>query len=128
MHKKVCSGHLIVMCNLKKTDNMRQIELNFNSVEDRDTLLADKKFARDMAYLNPLPTESNRLILTDPVEEHSSLDTEVVVLTMFARAFKRIMFPTTPHEIEFLSPTANQSKIGIRHDTRILISNNQIQL
>ena len=107
---------------------MSQIKLEFTSEQDRDTMLADNNFARDIAYLNPVPTAPNGLILIDPVKQHSSLDTEVVVLTMFARAFKRIMFPTTTHDIEFLSPTANQSKIGLRHDKQILISNNQRQL
>ena len=107
---------------------MRQIKLEFTSAQDRDTLLADSNFAREIAYLKPVPTAPNGLILTDPVEQHFSLDTEVVILTMFARAFKHIIFPTTTHDIEFLSPIANQSKIGLRHDNQILISNNQREL
>ena len=107
---------------------MRQIKLEFTSGQDRDTLLEDKYFAEEIAYLNPIQTEPNGLILTDPVELHFSLDTEVVVLTLFARAFKRLIFATTPHDIEFLSPFANQSKIGLRHDSQILISNNERQL
>lgn len=107
---------------------MRQIKLEFTSAQDRDTLLADNNFAGDIAYLKPILAAPNGLILTDPAEQHFSLDTEVVVLTMFARAFKRIMFSTTAHDIEFLSPIANQSKIGLRHDKQILISGNQREL
>jgi hypothetical protein len=104
---------------------MRQIKLEFSSAQERDTLLADNSFASEIAYLKPLPTDPSGLILFDPVQEHFSLDTEVVVLTLFSRAFKRIIFPTTPYDIEFLSPLANQSKIGLRHNQQILISNNQ---
>jgi hypothetical protein len=104
---------------------MRQIKLEFTSGQERDILLADKIFASEIEYLKPLPAEPNGLFLFDPVQEHFSLDTEVVVLTLFAKAFKRIMFPTTIYDIEFLSPLANKSKIGIRHNQQILISNNQ---
>lgn len=107
---------------------MREIKLEFMSGEERNTLLADPDFANEIAYLNPIAIDPNGLILTDPVEQHFSLDTEVVVLTLFARAFKRLMFPATSHHIEFLAPFANQSKMGLKHDRQILISGNQRQL
>lgn len=100
---------------------MGQIKLEFTSRQERDILLADATFASEIAYLKPEPTDPNGLILFDPVQEHFQLDTEVVVLTLFAKAFKRIMFSTTTHDIEFLSPLANQSKMGIRHNKQILI-------
>jgi len=111
-----------------KKENMRQIKLEFTSEQVRDVLLTDRTFLSEINYLNPQVTGPNDVILFDPVQEHFSLDTEVVVLTLFAKAFKRLIFPTTTYEIEFLSPFANQSKIGLKHNNQILISNNQRQL
>lgn len=115
------------MRNFKKTEIMRKMKLEFTSEQERDNLLTDALFTSEIAYLKPIKTP-NGLFLSDPISEHSALDTEVVVLSMFSKAFKRLMFPKSTYEIEFLSPFANQSKIGLKHNQQILISGNQIEL
>jgi len=73
---------------------MRQIKLNFVDPNHLNILLQDQVFNSEIYYLTPrLLSSGNAIRLTDPIKEHSSFDTEVVVLTIFARAMKRLIFP-----------------------------------
>lgn len=81
----------------------------------------DDEFQSQIEYLNPIRFENNYLDLTDTVEQHNVLDTEVVILTIFARGIKRILYPETQTQIEFLNPIVNRPKNGLRHDDLIII-------
>lgn len=100
---------------------MYVIKLSFADKTQLDALLHNQSFFNEISHLTPNRTSDLDLLLTDPVPQHDSLDTEVVVLSMFARAFKRLFFRDTKHEIEFLTPYANALKGGLRHHTERLI-------
>lgn len=100
---------------------MNSIRLHFVSQEHLNLLMNDDEFQSQIAHLNPERFENNYLDLTDTVEQHTNLDTEVVVLTVFARGIKRILYPETETQIEFLNPIVNRPKNGLRHDNLIII-------
>lgn len=100
---------------------MNSIRLHFVSQEHLNSLMNDDEFQSQIEHLNPERFENNYLDLTDTVEQHTNLDTEVVVLTFFARGIKRILYPETETQIEFLNPIVNRPKNGLRHDNLIII-------
>ncbi len=93
----------------------RSIQLTFADPGHIDRILSDRYFSEHIANLKPVRTHEDKLVLIDPVVSHSDLDTEVVILSLFASGIKRILFPETPHQIEFLSPFPNQMKGGLHH-------------
>lgn len=107
---------------------MRQIKLDFVDSNHLNTLLQDQVFNSEILYLKPRLLGGGKSIgLTDPILEHSSFDTEVVVLTIFARAMKRLIFPESEHDIMFMNPFANTRKGGlIRNGTSIALVEIQI--
>lgn len=107
---------------------MRTVMLEFVSNEDLNALLANDGFAQDINYLMPNRLDDRKIVLTDPVPQHDRLDSEVVVLSMFANGIKRILFPDTGYNIEFLVPFANAQKGGLRHDTQIVIHSTTVQV
>lgn len=100
---------------------MNSIRLHFVSQEHLTDLLNDELLQTNIKYLNPERNGNNFLELTDSVEQHTELDTEIVILSIFARAIKRILYPDTQTQIEFLNPFVNQQKNGLRHDNLIII-------
>jgi len=107
---------------------MRQIKLNFVDPNHLSILLQDQGFKSEILYLKPqLLTGGKSIGLTDPIQEHSSFDTEVVVLTIFARAMKRLIFPESEHDVMFMNPFANTFKGGlILWDTTMVLVEIQI--
>ncbi|MBL7692599.1 MAG: hypothetical protein JNM41_13495 [Flavipsychrobacter sp.] len=116
----------ICYTSLKK--RMRNIKLTFVNSTYLDTLMNDSRFQRWIAYLNPKRLSETSIALYDSVETHSQLDTEVVVLTEFAGAVKRLIFPDTQHQIEFLNPFATQLKGGLHHNGERIISSTDVSL
>ncbi|WP_159258787.1 hypothetical protein [Tenacibaculum maritimum] len=100
---------------------MNSIRLHFVSQEHLNELLNDEELTINLDYLNPNRTGDNFLELTDTVENHNILDTEVVVLTIFAKAIKRVLYSNSQSQIEFLNPIANMQKNGLRHQNLIII-------
>jgi hypothetical protein len=93
---------------------MRQIKLTFVDQNHLNTLLQNELFKSEIHYLKPQILGGGTSIgLSDPIPEHSSYDTEVVVLTIFARAMKRLIFLESEHEILFMYPFANANKGGL---------------
>jgi hypothetical protein len=100
---------------------MNSIRLHFVSNEHLTTLMNDAEFQLRIEHLNPEIIENNYLNLTDNVQQHNMLDSEVVILSIFARAIKRILYPDTSTQIEFLNPIVNRQKNGLKHDNLIII-------
>lgn len=107
---------------------MRAIKLEFTDTVYLDQLINDTRFAEEIHYLNPNRINGNNLVLFDPVPQHDYLDTEAVILSIFARAIKRIMFSNTAFEIEFLNPFVNQQKGGVHHNGTRIITSTDIQI
>ena len=108
---------------------MRTIKLEFSNSEDLSKLLQDKVFLQSIEYLNPDNTiNSNSIILIDPVSTHYYLDTEIVVLSIFARGINRILFPNIDNTIEYINPIVNQQKGGLVVNGKIIISSTDIQI
>jgi hypothetical protein len=95
---------------------MRAIKLHFPDENHLTTLLNDQQFQMDINYLYPYRLDNNNIVLFDPVTQHNPLDTEIVVLSKFARAIKSILFFDTQHNVEFLNPFLGQQKGGLIHD------------
>jgi hypothetical protein len=106
---------------------MRTITLDFAEKKELDVLLKNEEFLREIAYLKPEKLDEKRLILFDPIIQHYPLDSEVVVLTIFSYAIKRILFPDSDFNIEFLNPFANSQKGGLQHNGHIVINSTTIQ-
>jgi hypothetical protein len=115
------SVYILVVLNTVNQQNMNTIRLHFVSQEHLNELLNDEELTIHLDYLNPSRTGDNFLELTDTVENHNVLDTEVVVLTILAKAIKRVLYPNTESQIEFLNPIANMQKNGLRHKNLIII-------
>lgn len=107
---------------------MRTITLEFTSEKQLEALLKDQAFLQKIAYFKPKKLDDKRLILFDPIEQHSALDSEVVVLTIFSYAIKRVLFPESDYNIEFISPFANSQKGGLHHNGNKIINSTTIQL
>lgn len=107
---------------------MRTIKLHFTDNRFVQGLVADNQFMRDIAYMNPYQLDALNIVLTDSVEQHHPLDTEVVVLSVFANAIKRNFFADTAHNIEFLNPFANQQKGGLHHNGERIIDSTDLEL
>lgn len=102
---------------------MRAIKLHFPNQNHLTTLLNDLQFQMDIGYLKPNRLDNNNIVLYDPVNQHNPLDTEIVILSKFARAIKNILFSNTQHNVEFLNPFLVQQKGGLIHDrTRVIDS------
>lgn len=107
---------------------MRGIRLDFEKAEVLEKLLLDPTFMEEIAYLKPQTSGNNQIILYDPIQEHTFLDTEVVALTIFGRAIKRNFYQGEPNDIEFLVPYTTRQKDGIRIGSEILINKTNVQL
>lgn len=101
---------------------MRKIKLTFTDPKHLQVLLQDTNFSSEINYLNPKSLSDNSIGLIDPINEHSSFDTEVVVLTIFARAMKRLIFPESEHDVTFMNPFANTFKSGLVHGSESLLN------
>jgi hypothetical protein len=106
---------------------MRAVKLHFIDGNHLTTLLADNNFQTDIDYLSPYRLDNNNIALFDPVTQHAHLDTEMVVLSKFARAIKNIIFPTTNHNIEFLNPILGQQKGGLVHNDTVIIDSTDLE-
>jgi hypothetical protein len=71
---------------------MRAIKLQFTDRKYLAGLLADGEFMANITYLNPYKLDDLNIALFDPITQHNALDTEIVVLSKFARAIKKIFF------------------------------------
>ena len=107
---------------------MRTITLEFTSEKQLEALLKEQAFLQEITYLKPEKMDEKRLILFDPIEQHSALDSEVVVLTIFSYATKSILFPESGYNIEFISPFANSQKGGLHLNGYKIINSTTIQL
>ena len=107
---------------------MRTVTLEFSTSQELEILLKDEAFLSEIAYLKPEKLDDNKLILYDPAIQHSPLDSEVVVLTIFSYAIKRILFLDSDFNIEFLNPFANSQKVGLHHNGYRVINSTTIQL
>lgn len=106
---------------------MRAIKLHFPDQNHLTTLLNDQQFQMDINYLNPYLLDNNNIVLFDPVTQHNPLDTEIVILSKFARAIKNILFPNTQHNVEFLNPFLGQQKGGLIHDRLRVIDSTDLE-
>ncbi|WP_291276082.1 hypothetical protein [Flavobacterium sp.] len=106
---------------------MRAVKLHFRNDSYLTTLLANDGFKIDINYLSPYKIDNNNIVLFDPVTQHDPLDTEMVVLSKFARAIKNIIFPTTNSNIEFLNPILGQQKGGLVHDRLVIIDSTDLE-
>src|SRR6056297_1684308 len=102
-------------CEKTNDRYMRQIKLHFTDANHLDTLLNDQQFTSDIEYLNPQRLDNHNIILTDPIKQHHAFDTEMVVLSSFARAIKRLIFTNSDEDIVFMNPIVGQQKGGLAH-------------
>jgi len=107
---------------------MRAIKLHFVDPKHLEILLKDKKLSSELQYLKSEILGNDSIGFYDPIEQHSYLDTEAVVLTTFARAIKRILFPETDYNIQFLNPFANKQKGGLAHNGIAVVDSTEIQV
>lgn len=89
-------------------------------------LLNDQQFQAHINYLNPYLLDNNNIFLFDPVTKHNPLDTEMVILSIFARAIKDILFADTQYNVEFLNPFLGQQQGGLIHDRIKVIDSTDI--
>jgi hypothetical protein len=101
---------------------MRKIKLTFTDPNHLQLLLDDVNFSADINYLTPSRLDNKSIGLTDPIIEHTPFDTEVVVLTIFARAIKRLIFQESEHDVIFMNPFANTFKNGLVHGSTSLLN------
>ena len=106
---------------------MRQVKLHFTDSSHLDTLLDDQQFSSDINYLQPDRLVNLNIVLTDPIEQHHAIDTEMVVLSSFARAIKRLIFPNSNEDIVFLNPIVGQKKGGLAHGKTVVIDSTDLQ-
>jgi len=63
----------------KLRKQMNSIKLHFVSSDHLTDLLSDEDFQHEILHLNPERIGMNYIKLFDPVEQHSPLDTELVI-------------------------------------------------
>lgn len=107
---------------------MRTIKLQFVNGNHLSLLLADNLFMGDIQYLQPSKFDDKNIVLTDPIIQHGRLESEMVVLSIFARGIKRVIFPNTKYEIEFLDPYVGHQKGGLVYNDQKIIDSTDIQL
>jgi hypothetical protein len=107
---------------------MRAIKLQFTDKKYLAGLLNDDAFVANINYLNPYKLNDLNLVLFDPITQHNALDSEVVILSKFARGIKNLFFQDTPYNIEFLNPIINQQKGGLVHNNQRIIESTDIQI
>jgi len=107
---------------------MRAIKLHFVNPKHLEILLKDQQLISELQYLNSEILGNDSIGFYDPIEQHGYLDTEAVVLTTFARAIKRILFPETEYNIHFLNPGANMIKGGLTHKNELIIDSTELQI
>jgi hypothetical protein len=107
---------------------MKQIKLHFPNSDYLTRLLNDDYLAATIHYLNPRTTANkNTLLLFEDEEYHNNdIDTEGVILAIFAEAFNRIIFPGTGDSARYINPFPDQFKIGLINNGEILIDNIEI--
>lgn len=106
---------------------MQRLTLHFVAREQLTRLLEDDEFRTRIDYLEPVRVDENYLQLEDPVETHQEMDSEVVILSIFARGIKRLLYPDTNQNITFLNPDANGYKRGLMHDRLVIIDSVRIE-
>ena len=106
---------------------MRAVKLQLIDGNHLTTLLADNNFKIDIDYLSPYRIDNNNIALFDPVTQHTPLDTEMVILSKFARVIKNIIFPSTNHNVEFLNPILEQQKGGLIHNNTVIIDSTDLE-
>lgn len=107
---------------------MRAIKLHFVDANHLDILLNDQRFMQEIQFLNPNRLDKLNISLSDPILQHWYLDTEVVVLSIFGRAIKRLIFPATNFDIEFKQALTNQLKGGLTHNGNDIIDSTDVQI
>ena len=100
---------------------MNRIKIHFVEENHLNLILNDEEFQLQSSYLNPVKFENNFINITDNNEFHDILATEVLILTICARAIKRIIYPDTTTHMEFLEKYPNHPKNGLRHGNSIII-------
>ena len=106
---------------------MRQVKLHFVDADHLDSLMNDGQFLTDIEYLNPSRLDNQNIVLTDPIEQHHAIDTEMVVLSNFARAIKRLIFPDSNDDIVFLNPIVGHQKGGLVQGKTVIIDSTDLQ-
>lgn len=101
---------------------MNRIRFFFEDQNLLTRLVEDDDFNATIAYLNCVRDGDNSVVVSDPQEIHTMLDTEILVLTMFGQHIKRIFYANSIDIIDFLNPIDIQKKDGIRLGNIILIS------
>ena len=107
---------------------MRAIKLKFIDKRCLDGLLNNAEFVANINYLNQYRLNDLNIALFDPITQHNALDSEIVILSKFARAIKNLFFLDTEYSIEFLNPIINQQKGGLIHNTERIIESTDIQI
>lgn len=107
---------------------MREIKLHFVDANHLDLLLNDQRFMQEIKFLNPNRLDRLNISLSDPIPQHGYLDTEVVALSIFGRAIKRLIFPATNFDIEFKQAFTNQLKGGLTHNGSDVIDSTDVQV
>lgn len=107
---------------------MRAIKLHFPNATILTNLLSDETFESEIRYLSPYTIGANNIVLFDPVTSHGPLDTEIVVLSKFARAIKRVVFPQSGYNVELFNPIIGEQKGGLIHNSVRVIDSTDIEI
>ena len=92
---------------------MNKIKLDFTDPKQVDQLMNDKAFHTRTSTLNPIKHTDKSIIVTDPVPEHSRVDSEIVVLSIFAQEIMRVIFPNSTETIRLIDPDMTKRKVGL---------------
>lgn len=92
---------------------MNKIKLDFVDPKHVDQLMNDKAFHARTSTLNPIKHTDNSIVVTDPVPEHSRVDSEIVVLSILAQEIMRVIFPSSIETIRLIDPDMTKRKVGL---------------
>lgn len=92
---------------------MNKIKLDFTSPEHVDQLMKDNDFHIRTSTLSPAKLNDKSIVVSDPVPNHSRIDSEIVVLSIFSQEIMRVIFPNSTETIKLIESDMTKRKIGL---------------
>lgn len=105
---------------------MHTVTLDFVDPTHIDRLFNDASFLSRTSSLNPRRNGGRSIIVTDPVPMHTGLDSEIVVLSIFAQEIIRVIFPNSEENIRLLNADMTQRKGGLVLGTQQIIDSTTV--
>jgi len=89
-------------------------------------LMNDTGFIQRTTTLNPITNGSDSIQVVDPVPQHSALDSELVVLSIFAQEIMRLIFPNSTDEMHLLCSNMTERKGGLILGKQVIIKSTTV--